>query len=233
MTPTSKPQTIRNRAGFTLVELLVVISIILIASSILFTAGSGEKGVSLSSSQRIVSGIVKGARAQAVLKGAETRIIIYNNLAGDPDKYRRYFGIVYWGIETDNDGNVKEGWLAANKGTLLPEGIYFDPEMSKDYPASSKMRLDYPRIRVGNNTDEENGGGGEEYFYYAFESNGVLATEFANAWLALRAGVLKPDGNSFQLDFDDPEDEYLRAALILRRGGSTTLVNDPEQVKKN
>ena len=85
MTPTSKPQTIRNRAGFTLVELLVVISIILIASSILFTAGSGEKGVSLSSSQRIVSGIVKGARAQAVLKGAETRIIIYNNLAGDPD----------------------------------------------------------------------------------------------------------------------------------------------------
>ena len=95
MTPTSKPQTIRNRAGFTLVELLVVISIILIASSILFTAGSGEKGVSLSSSQRIVSGIVKGARAQAVLKGAETRIIIYNNLAGDPDKYRRYFGIVY------------------------------------------------------------------------------------------------------------------------------------------
>ena len=61
----------------------------------------------------------------------------------------------------------------------------------------------------------------------------MLATEFANAWLTLRAGVLKPDGDSFQLDFDDPEDEYLRAALILRRGGSTTPVNDPELVKKN
>jgi hypothetical protein len=45
--------------------------------------------------------------------------------------------------------------------------------------------------------------------------------------------VLKPDGNSFQLDFDDPEDEFLRTALILRRGGSTTAVNDPELVTKN
>lgn len=228
-TPSCYPKAAPSRAGFTLVELLVVISIILIASAVLFTAGSSGKGAALSSSQRIVAAIVKGARAQAVLKSAETRLIIYNDLSADPDKYRRYFGIVYWG--TDNNGNT--GWLAANKGTLLPEGIYFDPDMSKDYPGGSTMKLDYPRIVVGNNIDEINGGGGEDYYYYTFEDNGVLGTEFSNAWLALRAGVLKPDGNSFQLDFDDPEDEYLRTALILRRGGSTTAVNDPELVTKN
>lgn len=229
MTPKSRPKTTQSRAGFTLVELLVVISIILIASAVLFTAGSGGKGAALSSSQRIVAGIVKGARAQAVLKNAEARIIIHNDLDADPDKYRRYFGIVYWGTDSDGDS----GWLAANRGTLLPEGIYFDPEYSKDFSSTSTMTLDYPRVKVGSNTNQVNGGGSDEYFYYAFEDNGVLGTDFSNNWLALRAGVLKPDGNSFELDFSDPEDEYIRAALILRRGGSTTAVNDPEEVKQN
>ena len=57
-----------SKRGFTLIELLVVISVILIASSIIFVGGNGGKGASLSASSRIVSGITKGARGQAILK---------------------------------------------------------------------------------------------------------------------------------------------------------------------
>jgi len=107
--------------AFTLIELLVVISIILIASSIIFIGGNSGAGSSLSSSLRIVSGIAQGARGQAILKNAETRLIIHNDPT-DLEKYRRLVGMVYYGT----DRNGVEGWIAATHGTMLPEGIYFD-----------------------------------------------------------------------------------------------------------
>ncbi|MFW2479035.1 MAG: prepilin-type N-terminal cleavage/methylation domain-containing protein, partial [Lentimonas sp.] len=84
-----------RKSAFTLIELLVVISIILIASAIIFTGGTGGDGAALSTSQRIISGIAQGARGQAILKNANTRLII-NNDPSELDKYRRFFGIVYY-----------------------------------------------------------------------------------------------------------------------------------------
>jgi len=168
-----------NRRGFTLIELLVVISIILIASSIIIVGTGGGEGAKLSSAQRIVSGIAQGARGQAILKNAPTRLIIYseNNVDGDPEKFLRYFGIVYYTEDDPSTNATDPGWLAATQGDMLPEGVYFDPSLSSDngWPSSSAMNLDYPRRTVGANTDRDTGGGSEEYYYYEFNSNGTMA----------------------------------------------------------
>ncbi|MEO0509625.1 MAG: prepilin-type N-terminal cleavage/methylation domain-containing protein [Verrucomicrobiota bacterium] len=221
-----------RRAAFTLVELLVVISIILIASSIIFISGSGGDGAKLSSSQRIVSGIAQGARGQAILKNAETRLIVYSetNSDGELDKWLRFFGIVYWGT----DENGVEGWLPATQGTYLPEGIYLNPDLSDNSPSSwsaPTMTLDYPRRTAGNNTDRLNGGGGETYYYYSFKSNGTMGTNFQNSWLVMQAGTLKPGaGDSFTVDFSEPDKANLKAALIFRRVGTTSVVDDPSDI---
>ena len=210
-----------KKSAFTLIELLVVISIILIASSIIFIGGGGGDGAKLSSSQRIISGIAQGARGQAILKNATTRLIIYSDLASneDEEKKLRYFGIVY-------EDNANSGqWFAATQGTYLPEGIYFNEALSKELPASSKMKINYPRQSA------QSGSSGEEYYYYEFNSNGTTATDYDNTWLAIQAGTLKPiSGDLLEVDFTEIENEGLKAALIFRRVGTTTLVSDPAEI---
>lgn len=210
-----------KKSAFTLIELLVVISIILIASSIIFIGGGGGEGAKLSSSQRIISGIAQGARGQAILKNATTRLIIYSDLASneDEEKKLRYFGIVY-------EDNANPGqWFAATQGIYLPEGIYFNKDLSKEYPASSTMKINYPRQSA------QSGSSGEEYYYYEFNSNGTMATNYDNTWLAIQAGTLKPNsGGVLGVDFTEIENEGLKAALIFRRVGTTTLVSDPTDI---
>ena len=211
-----------RKSAFTLIELLVVISIILIASSIIFIGGDGGEGAKLSSSQRIISGIAQGARGQAILKNATTRLIIYSDLASneDEEKKLRYFGIVY-------EDNANPGqWFAATQGTYLPEGIYFNEALSKEFPASSKMKINYPRQSA------QSGSSGEEYYYYELNSNGTMATDYDNTWLAIQAGTLKPNsGGVLGIDFTEIENEGLKAALIFRRVGTTTLVSDPAEIE--
>ena len=210
-----------KKSAFTLIELLVVISIILIASSIIFIGGGGGDGAKLSSSQRIISGIAQGARGQAILKNATTRLIIYSDSNKDEEKKLRYFGIVYEEAPAGSDQ-----WFAATQGTYLPEGIYFNEALSKEFPASSKMKINYPRQSA------QSGSSGEEYYYYEFNSNGTMATDYDNTWLAIQAGTLKPNsGGLLEVDFTEIENEGLKAALIFRRVGTTTLVSDPAEIQ--
>ena len=213
----------KKKSAFTLIELLVVISIILVASSIVFIGGSGGDGAKLSTAQRIVSGIAQGARGQAILNGAKSRLIIYsdNSANNDDEKKLRFFGIIY--EELDLNGDPTGDWYAATQGTYLPEGIYFNPELSK-YWVKSNMLINYPRATA-------QGGSGEDYYYYEFNSNGTMATGFDNDWLALQAGTLKPEnGGALKVDFTEEKNEFLKAALIFRRVGTTTLVKNPLDV---
>lgn len=213
----------RFKDGFTLIELLVVLSIILIASSIIFIGGNGGDGAALSASQRIVSGIAKGARGQAILKSAKTRLIIYTASTSNSnvDKYRRFFGIIYEDTSTVDPND----WVAATQGTYLPDGIYFDPDLSVRHGwSTSGMKLEYPR------NVPKKAGSGEAFYYYEFNRNGTVSPEFVNDWLVFRAGTLKPNASGDLEVVVDEAQESIVSALILRRSGTATPVNNPEDI---
>ena len=221
--------------GFTIIELLVVIGIILlVASFIVVTDGGGNDGAALGSSQRIVAGVVQGARGQAVLKRGTARLIINNN-PEDNEKYRRFFGVVYEQEGDPNDPTVLPGWVAATQGTFLPEGIYFNAELSDlnsgaNWDLAESDRIEYPR------SVPQQWGAGDEYFYYEFNPNGTV-TDNQNSWIVLKADTLVPSGSGgtyeFQSESDPEHKEFVRGALIIRRSGSVTLVDDPDDIRTN
>ena len=211
--------------AFTLVELLIVLSLVMVASSVIvLSTGSGD-GVSLKSSQRIISGVAQGARGQAILKQAKSRLIIYADRSSrsEEEKYLRFVGII-----TQDEKNPKK-WVAATKGTHLPKGIYFNPKDSELISGYRKpfrqMKLRYPRIKP------QREGIGESYYYYEFNTNGTIAKKLENAWLIISAGILRPDEKGIMsVDFEDPKKEGLKSGLIFRKVGTTTLVSDSVQI---
>jgi prepilin-type N-terminal cleavage/methylation domain-containing protein len=226
----------RRQQAFTLIELLVVISVILIAASIVVVTGRGGSGAALSSSTRIVSSVVQGARGQAIMKNQRARLIIYANSdlnsdenAADPDKFLRFFGIVYADPDDPNPSNPTN-WIAATQGTYLPRGIYFDPasatrnSTSSGWSAASRnFQIEFPRgSSVG-----EGGANSSHYYWYEFQSNGRASDP--NAWLVIRSGFLNQEGS---VDFTREEDAMLKAALIIRQAGTATIVTDPSAISE-
>lgn len=217
----------KQSKGYTLIELLVVIGLMTIAFSFVVVNTMNNEGVSLKSSQRILSAVAQGAKGQAIMKQSPARLIIYADQGKDRDdnKYLRFFGIV-----TQDPSNPRR-WIAGTEGTYLPKGVYFMPELSQMANGRNtrigKMYLEYPRIQPKAN-DINNG---EEYYYYEFNANGTMAAKFVNAWLIFGAGTLQPKNNR-QLDvtFDNPSLEGMKSALIFRKVGSTTLVTDSDQI---
>lgn len=219
---------IKSRKAYTLVELLVVMGILLIAFSAIYVGSNSGDGAKLSSAQRTLSGLVKAARSQAILKNAQVRLIIHNDATIDEiDKYRRFIGIVYYG--TDSNGDT--GWIAADKGTYLPKGIYFDSATSSTIPGSawttaSAMQINYPRL------SPQTAGAGTNFFFYEFNSNGTAET--SNAYLIFRAGKVVPEANGTTVTLDLPSDteqkSRIRAGLIIRKAGTATLIDNPDDI---
>ena len=67
-----------------------------IAFSFVIVNTVNDEGMSLKSSQRILSAVAQGVRGQAIMNQSPARLIIYADQGQDSDqnKYLRFFGIV-------------------------------------------------------------------------------------------------------------------------------------------
>ena len=199
--------------GFTLVEMLAVILVI----SILMTVGMmGIKNLSAGKSTQAavaaVEGLFEEARLAAVGRGTTARVLVltYQDKKMSPEYLRRIL-VAYKDPENGQ-------WQLANRGYLLPDGVYFSREFSKKDFARSRLDLDVETM-----TFPQNDYSGE-YTYYEFNPEGVCTSPGAS--FIIGAGICPSGGDprvaGKERDF---------AGFVVWRNGHTSKFRSPQQMQ--
>lgn len=211
----------RMPKAFTLVELLVVIGLIAILSTVIGLAIGGGGGPSVSSAQRIVVGMTQSSRSQAILKQSRARMIFHDD-PSSPELYRRYVGLVYENADTPG----VDDWIAANDGVLLPKGAYIllEGTNSSELDDRGPMRIAYPRRQP---QEEGQGTGAEDYEFIEFTGQGTLSTS---------GPVIVIGSGGWEGPYDDENnlviDEESVAGIMIHKLGSFTTLKDSLDIEK-
>ena len=137
------------RKGFTLVELLVVITIILLISSLFLGLSTGDGG-GLPAGQRFIASSIRTVRAMALMnRGPGNTGVTYGNryrllILNDPDdevNHLRQFVIAVGGVSSADLGTTDPTnitntsaapyrWFSPEPAQMLPTGVVFVPPAS-------------------------------------------------------------------------------------------------------
>ena len=242
LSPKCFPSLKASRSGFTLLELLVVISVMALMMGFIGFSLLGGGGASLDAAQREMVSLVQQTRMQATLSGRETRLIVHDD-PSDPEKFHRYLEIVV------EDANVTGGWRPLGQGTLLPEEAYIVPseerfgvsvETPDDKPWPSEAYTiwsgdaseDFLLGSVRKGVRTENGPEALNFRFLAFDAEGKVncstvagpAGTVPPPIIVLAIGSPNPPNTGKAIRFDNPND--ISGVLLRRYGGFAVLDYD-------
>lgn len=203
----------RNEGGFSLIELLVVIGIIVIMIGALGLALRGGAGnVGLQSAQGTLGSLLSAARGQAAVSQQNSMLVI----DADPAK-EGFLRTIHVAVQTAGGG-----WNFVSDATL-PSGVYVVP--GNRSITGADCAVSWPATRLSSVADPANlsvaqGGVSGLYLLSSFTVNSVGTPSTAGAKLVVAAGRRT---SATALVFDNPE---LVRGVALSAYGAPILINN-------
>lgn len=207
--------------GFSLIELLTVILVI----SILMTVGvigirNLAAGKSTASAVASTEALFDEARLIAVGRGTTARVLVNVDTSKmDSGDYLRRVLIAYRPLNADGTVDTST-WELANRGMLLPDGVYFSREFSSKDHAGSGEQLESELF-----TFTQSGYSGR-YVFYEFNSEGISTTPGAS--FIIGSGVRPRNADKPRVTGSASRDF---SGFVIWRSGRTSIFRSPDQME--
>ena len=213
-----------------MVEVLTVVAVMAILMSVAAVGIQNiDRGQATTSALAISEAVFDEARSAAVGRGTRARVLIHNNLddqdESDRDRYLRYLAVAVYDEELN-------GWELVSRGTLLPAGVYFDPDLS------DQAAMSLPGIGTWGRTNLRLPGedrSSKSCYYYEFNGEGICIDGGETAG-AVNPGVrpgaafvlvggVRPGGRA------KPKIQGRnQTGFVVWRNGRTALYRSPDQI---
>ena len=226
------------RRGFTLVELLITMGVIIIVSGFVMTAVGGNDGTNeLNSAISRADSVFSLARSAAISRKTPVRVLINYDPSRDgrDGEFLRYM-VIYF-LDREDAGGAR--WKPFAEGEYLPQGIFVD--VARMTTNSGEFRVWTPSVTSAsiindyaeipepspnaladlptNSTPNNN-----QWIVYEFHANGTARHPMTRLVLG-RAIQAEPNSSLNVIP-----NRYMRAGFVLFRSGKVVHFQSPEHL---